>query len=219
MSYVIQASPLTRIFLEEHHDACLADPSILAKPAKFKIEIPRPCGAITLWHNVPTMAASLIAKNKNRLVSDDEIAPLVEWLTNEANPETDIYGVVAVPIETNVADAIMALLYDEKGAGKQEKLLAEIKKKMAASVSSSRDRADARVLRQCGKMYDMVRQTVQTMKKDGKGVYAPSYAEALAMDVLKDQISIRRKPNAKAQEIFERATSDIRDISGEAGAV
>lgn len=171
--------------------------------------VPRPCGAIELWHGVPTLASSLIKKDRNRLAHEDEIAPLVEWLTNEANPETDIYGVVAVPIETNVADAIMALIYDEKGQSKQEKLLTELKKKIAGSISTARERADVRVLRQCGKMYDMVRSTVQALKKDGKGIYSPSYAEALALAVLNEQIAEKRKPNDKAQSLFDRAISDI----------
>ncbi len=208
-TYLVQASPLTKIFLEEWHDKCLANPAIAVKAEKFKVMIPRQCGAIELWHGVPTLASTLIKKNKERLASEDEISPLVEWLTNESNGETDIYGVVSVPIETNVADAIMALLYDEKGEKKQEKLLSELKKNMAASISTARERADARVLRQCGKMYDMVRATVQAMKKDGKGVYAPSYAEALALAVLNEQITEKRKPDDKAQAIFERAISDI----------
>lgn len=209
MTYIVQASPLTKIFLEEWHDKCLADPSILTNTSKFRVMVPRPCGAIELWHGVPTLASTLIQKNKDRKVSEDEISPLVEWLTNESNPETDIYGVVAVPIETNVADAIMAMIYEEKGETKQAKLLADLKKKIAGSISTARDRADARVLRQCGKMYDMVRSTVQTMKKDGKGSYSPSYAEALALSILKDQITEKRKPNDKAQHIFEQAIADI----------
>jgi hypothetical protein len=209
-SYLIQASALTKIFLEDWHEEALRDPtSLFAANQKFVVEIPRPCGAIRLHHNVPTLASSLLVKTKERMVQDDEVSPLVDWLTNEANAETDIYGVVSVPIETNVADAIMALMYDEKGADKQGKLLAELKKNIGKNIATARERADVRVLRQCGKMYDTVRSTVQVMKKDGKGVYSPSYAESLAMTVLQDQIALKRRPNDKAQALFDKAMAGI----------
>lgn len=213
-TYLVQASPLTKIFLEDWHDKCLADPAEALRSSKFRVHIPRPCGAIMLEHGVPTLAATLIAKTKERMVQEDEIAPLVEWLTNETNAETDPWGVVAVPIETNVADAIMALLYDEKKEATQQKLLADLKKRMSVSIHSARERADARVLRQCGKMYDTIKQTAQAMKKDGKGIYSPSYSEALALVVLKDQITLRRAPNEKAQAIFDGAMADIQGATG-----
>jgi hypothetical protein len=207
--YVLQASPLTRIFLPEWQDQCLADPSILTKVDKpFKVHIPRPCGAIELWHNKPTLASSLLPKNKDRLVEEDEISPLVAWLTDEQRAETDIYGVVDVPIQDNIADAIMALLYED-GTDKRAKLLEHTRKEMAKGIVSARQRADARVMRACGKMYNVVKETVEDMKKNGKGVYSPSYSEALALEVMKDVISQRRKPDERAAEMMKGAMSQL----------
>ncbi len=208
-SYIVQASPLTKIFLKEWHDKCLQDPKLIALVEPFVVHIPRPCGAIELKHNVPVLASTLIQTVKERKVQEDEISPLVSWLTHEQNPETDIYGVVAIPIETNVADAIMSLIYDKGSDTSSKKLIDSLRKNLAENIRSARERADARVLRQCNKMYDIVRSTVGLMKKDGKGVYSPSYSEALALDILKDSIKARRAPDDRATKIMESAMSDL----------
>jgi len=207
MTYVVQASPLTKIFLPQWQEVCLTNPEKIVSNQKFTVTIPRPCGSITLVHGVPVVASTLIKQSKARKVEDDETAPLVAWLTDERNAETDIYGVVAVPIETNVADAIMALV--SGGSGGEADLIKDIKKELASSIISARKRADARVMRQCGKMYDVVRETVRAMKADNKGEYSPSYSEALALDILKDQIRKTRAPDNKAQGIFDEAMSDL----------
>lgn len=208
--YLVQASSLSRIFLPEFQAQCLADPeSLLKSCAPFTVVIPRPTGSITLVHNVPVVASSLVVRTKERNIDDDEVSPLVRWLTEENEAETDIYGVVAVPIETNVADAIMSLIHDKDGEELQMKLIREIKAKMAANITEARARADARVMRQCQKMYETVFRTVQAMKKDGKGEYSPSYSEALALDILSDQIAAKRKPDGKSQAMFDKAMNTM----------
>ncbi len=207
-SYLIQASPLSRIFLKEWHDRCLQDPKLLLSEETFLVRIPRPVGAIQLWHNKPTLASSLIVRTKEREVTEDETSPLVLWLTGEQNTETDIYGVVDVPIQETVADAIMAMIYegDEK---KRTKLIEETRKQMAKGIVSARKRADDRVMRACGKMYRIVKATVEDMKKNGKGVYSPSYSEALALEVMKDHIAARRKPDDRAAELMRGAMDQM----------
>ncbi len=210
MSYLVQASTLTKIFLPEWHERCLSDPSLLLKGGEpFEIIIPRPVGSIRLQHNIPVVASTLIAKVKERKVEEDEVSPLVRWLTDENEAETDCYGVVEIPIETNVADAIMSLIYDKDGEEKQMLLLKGIKDRMAKNIADARARADRRVLRQCGKMYSTVRETVQQMKKDGKGDYSPSYSEALALEILRDQIKLRRAPDDRSQAIFNKAMEEV----------
>lgn len=80
---------------------------------------------------------------------------------------------------------------------------------MAAGIIDARQKADARVMRACGKMYNVVKSTVESMKKEGKGIYSPSYAEALAMEVMKDTIASRRKPDERAQEMMRAAMSQM----------
>ncbi len=207
-SYLIQASPLTRIFLPEWHDRCLQNTALLTSSEPFLVRIPRPVGSVELIHNKPTLASSLIARTKEREITEDEISPLVQWLTNESYGETDIYGVVDVPIQETVADAIMAMIYegDDK---KRVKLIEETRCQMAKGIVTARERADARVMRACGKMYSIVKSTVEDMKKNGKGVYAPSYSEALALEIMKDHIAARRKPDDRAAEMMKGAMSQM----------
>lgn len=207
-TYVIAASPLTRIFLPEWHQRCLDDPKLLFSAEPFLVRIPRPVGSIELTYNKPTLASSLLPRTKEREVNEDEVSPLVLWLTGEQNTETDIYGIVDVPIQENVADAIMALLHegDEK---KRLKFIEETRKQMAKGIVTARERADSRVMRACGKMYSIVKTTVEDMKKNGKGIYSPSYAEALALEVMKDTIAKRRKPDDRAAEMMRGAMDQL----------
>lgn len=206
--YVIQASPLTRLFLPEWQGRCLDDPKILTSTEPFTVHVPRPSGAIELVHNKPTLAASLLPRSKERQITEDEVSPLVLWLTGEQNSETDIYGIVDVPIQDDVATAIMGLIYegDEK---RRVKLIEETRKHMAKGIVTARKRADERVMRACGKMYSIVKATVEDMKKNNKGVYMPSYSESLAMEVMKDIIAQRRKPDERAAEMMRKAMEHL----------
>ncbi len=207
-TYVLQASPLSRLFIPGWQDRCLQDPSILTKADPFTMTIPRPSGAIQLTHNKPTLASTLLPRSKEREVTEDEVSPLVLWLTNEQNHETDIYGVVEIPIQDNVAEAIMMLIHEDND-DKRAKFLLESRKAMAKGIVTARARADARVMRACGKMYSIIKATVEDMKKNGKGVYSPSYSEALALEVMKDTIANRRKPDERAAEMLKGAMAHL----------
>lgn len=205
-SYVVQASPFTRLVLPDYQQECVDDPSILKLSKPFLVRIPRSTGAVELVHNKPTLASTLIPSTKERLVTEDEISPLILWLTEQE--ETDLYGVVAVPIQEDVADAIMALIHE--GDDKRRfKLIEETRKNMAEGIVKAREKADARVMKACDRMNSIVVQTVQDMKKNGKGVYAPSYSEALALNIMRDSIARRRKPDEQASELMRKAIEDM----------
>jgi hypothetical protein len=209
--YLLQASTLTKLFLPEWHMKCLENPKILADPTPFRVHIPRAVGAIELWHNRPVLAASLIAqpgKKKSREVTDDEVTPLVQWLTNPQNSETDQWGVVEIPVENDLADTIMAMIYEGK-TDEREKFMQSMKAKMGKAVAQARELADQRVMRSCDKIYKVVKQTVEHMKKTNSGVYSPSYSEALAMTVMKDTISARRRPDEAAANMMRQAMSQM----------
>lgn len=210
MSYLLQASPLTRIFLPEWHYKCLEDPKLLFSSAPFRVRVPRAVGSIELTHGKPVLAASLIKQEgkKTREVTEDEVSPLVLWLTNTQNSETDQWGIVEIPVEQDLADTVMSLVYEGKDDERQ-KFMEHMKKKMAETIKQARELADARVMRACGKMYNTVKSTVEHMKKTNAGVYAPSYSEALAMTVMKDQIETRRKPDERAAALMRGAMSSM----------
>lgn len=208
MSYLLQASPLTRLFIPEWHQRLLVNPGLIMSSETFKVHIPRPVGAIELWHGKPILASTLTPRSKTREVTEDEVTPLVQWLVNEQNAETDIWGVVEIPVQNDIADAIMLLIQD--GNDKEhQKLLADTRAKMASAIIEGRKKADERVKRACGKMYNIVKATVDEYQKNNKGIYSPSYSEALAMEVMKSTIKERRQPDQKAAEMMTRAMSEL----------
>ncbi len=208
--YLLQASTLTKLFLPEWHYRCLEEPKLLADPTPFRVHIPRAVGAIELWHNKPVLASSLISQSgkKTREVTEDEVTPLVQWLTNIQNSETDQWGVVEIAVEQDLADTIMALIYEGK-TDEREKFMQNMKAKMSAAVMQAREIADQRVMRSCGKIYNVVKQTVEHMKKNNSGVYSPSYSEALAMTVMKDTIAQRKRPDEAAAHMMRNAMSQM----------
>lgn len=217
-TYIVQASPLTKIFLPEWRDRCLENPELIADTKPFEINIPRPCGDIQLTHMVPVIATTLIPRSmldaqsgkSTRLKIEENVAdPLIAWLTEENNSETDPWGVVAIPIETNVADAVMTLIHEKDGAKAGKKLISEIHAKLQSDIIGARERADARVRRHCQKTYNTILETANELRKSGKGQYAPSVTEALALEILRDQIAVRRKADSRTQQIFERAMTEV----------
>jgi preprotein translocase subunit SecD len=212
--YLLQASVLTKLFLPEWHFKCLEDPKTLfdTRAEPFRVRIPRAVGAIELYHNKPVLASSLLAYpegvKKTREVTDDEVSPLVEWLTNPQNSETHQWGVVEIKVERDIADTIMAMLYEGK-TEEREDLLKKSRERMGKAIQEARLIADERVMQMCGKIYSTVKSTVEHMKKNNIGVYSPSYAEALAMTVMKDQISAHRVPNDRASAMMNAAIGQM----------
>lgn len=209
MIYVMQASPLTRLRLPEWQHRCLENPALLQSSEPFKVHIPRASGDVILTHRKLTPPSELI-KRGERMIEDDEITPLVSWLTDEHSFETDMYGVVSIAVSDSVADAIMAMVI-EGNTDRVQEIMKESKAQMAADFVKARKLADERVMRACGKMYLVVKATMDELKKNNKGLYSPSYSEALMMEVMAETIKERRKPDLKAQEMMNKALSQLQE--------
>jgi DNA-binding protein Fis len=203
MIYVMQASPVTRLCLPEWHTRCLDKPELLYSKDPFEVFIPRTCGGIRLTHMKITPPSDLIPKGP-RLVEEDEIKPLVAWLTDENSMETDMYGVVAVEVGNDLADAVMSLIItgDDK---KAKEAMADNRAQMQKAFKEALLKADERVMRACGRMYNIVRQTVDYMKKNNLGAYSPSLAEALSFEVMSKTVAERRAQESKAQAMMDKA--------------
>lgn len=207
MIYLMQASPITRMALPEWQLKCIENPELLKSNEPFTVHIPRPCGGISLVHRKLTPPTDLI-KRGDRLIEEDEVSPLVNWLTDEHSFETDIYGVVSIRVGDSVADALMAVILGGE-TDQLAKIVAESKEQMKKDFAKAQAQADERVMRACGKMFRVVKETVAEMKKNNKGIYSPSYAEALMMEVMKDTIAQKRRPDMKAQQMMDRAMEQL----------
>lgn len=206
IQYVMQASPLTRIRLPEWHIKCLNNPDLINSPEPFTVTIPRTLGAIQLVHKKVTLASSLRPKIKNRLAEEDEVTPLVHWLTSPHEMETDIWGVVALKVDEQIADQIIGLVLNQGDAkGKAGEAIKDLQRDLAKSFQASQREADERVTRALARLYNVVKGTVEFMKKNNMGVYSPSYAEALALHTISDSVKQREVHDVQASNLLRKA--------------
>lgn len=127
--YVMQASPLSRIFLPRWQRELIAKPALIFElKEKFEVIVPRASGAIRLWSMKPVHMFNLLpkkaytqdAEGKLREVKGarqgvgDETRDLVPWLTGGpdgmGSEETDIYGIVQLDIGTDVVSDMVELM-------------------------------------------------------------------------------------------------------------
>jgi len=220
--YVVQASPLSKIFCREWEEKCLEDPSIIAKsePGLFKVSIKRPSGGIVLHHMKPVHASTLIPRlqtlpdggqSKTRDVDDDEVSPLVQWLAGVDGrycEDTDIYGVVAIDVGNQFESALQELMHLtmetaadgtkkdsvlKKQAAVQKAIIVDMDEKLKLA----RKQADERVKRALAITHNNLLKSWEALKSDGKGTYAPSSQEALGYFVMKAEIDRRLELNRK----------------------
>jgi hypothetical protein len=204
--YIIQASPLTRIRLPEWHLKCLNNPELISSPEPFDVVIPRTLGAVKLRHKQVTLASTLIPRIKNRAAEEDEVAPLVRWLTSPHETETDIWGVVALKLDHDVADQIIGLILNHGGKdSKVKKSIEEVQQGLIKSFQASQKEADELVIRALSKLYNVVKQTRDFMKKNNMGVYSPSFAEGLAIHVVNDSVKQREIADQQAARLMMQA--------------
>jgi len=206
--YVVQSSVLTKLRLPEWQQACLENPKLLYSPEPFSVRIPRASGDVTLIHKKITPGWELLKKNPNRVTDEDEITPLVNWLTDEHNTETDIWGVVAIKVGDDITNSIMTLMM-ENDKERVKEMMDDTQSKMRQEFAKAQKIADERVMRACGRIYNVVKSTVEDMKKNNKGIYDPSFSEALCFEVMKDTIRKRSEPHMKAKEMMDNAFSAL----------
>lgn len=222
MTYVVQASPFTKIFTREWATKCVEDPTLIEKssPKLFEVKVPRPCGGLKLTHLVPVHAATLIPRSQKdedgndlgqtRTVDEDEMTPLVEWLTGERSEETHIYGVIAVAVgnsfESGLQDMMMLAMESAQAgskqamdaiAKKQAKIQREIAESLTKSLAEATKTANERVKRALSITHNNLLKSWEALRADGKGTYTPSVQEALGHFIIKAEVDRKIELNKK----------------------
>lgn len=207
--YVIQASPLSKLFMAEWSNQCLKDPKRLVDPEhKFWVRIPRACGGIVMEHNVPQHVSKLLPYQDTREVTQDEVTPLVNWLCGGPDgngEETDIYGVVAVEINVDITADLVSMLTTRVSAKAIAARQAEIVEQLQQQIISTREIADKRVKRALKATYNNLVAEWERIKQAGGGVYAPSVSEALAAHVLAEEIKSHAETTQAAFDLVAKA--------------
>lgn len=225
MTYIVQASPLTKIFMPEWERKCIDDPTLIeaSSPGLFKVRVKRPIGGLVLEHLKPRHVTTLLprlttmpdgAKMVTRKVEEDEVSPLLKWLTDPASEETDVWGVVEIEIGNQFEDAMTELIglalqggTDEEQAAVLKRQIAiqrDVAKSMSVRIAEARKVADERVKRALRITHNNLIKSWEALVGDGKGRYEPSAQESLGYRVLKFEIE-RRTASQKAinQEMAE----------------
>lgn len=218
--YVVQASPFSKIFTREWGEKCLHKPELigLSERGGFTVTVPRSFGAIRLKHLVPVHAATLVVRNQTdangeslgqtRKIEDDEMTPLVDWLTSERSEQTHIYGIVAIDIGKSFEEAMqemMALAMQSAESGgdnkdlmkKQAALQKQVAKDIGGALETARAEADRRVKHALSITHSNLLKSWEALKTDGKGTYAPSLTEALGQYVIKAEIDRKLELNRR----------------------
>lgn len=216
--YVIQASPLTKMFMPEWEQKCLEQPELIGSSVPFTVRVPRATGGIVLEHNKPVHVSKLIPPNPNRKVEVDEVKDLIPWLCggdDRPSDETDIYGIVVLDIDMAVTHTISSMLGDPELLSPDEKVREAamrrqidqqrtIQAAISAKMEAARERANARVKRALKITHaNLIRQWEQNVA-NGKGKYPPSAAEALGAFVLAEEI---KKASDAKQKLMENMTN------------
>lgn len=217
--YVIQASPLTKIFLPEWESVCIADPSKINTADPFTVRVPRSTGAIILEHNKPVQVQSLIRYNGLRRVETDETKDVVFWLTDEMSHETNIWGVVPLDIDNQASSLINGMLSapDIMGTTPEDlesatRRFAEMQQQivlhMRRSIETARERANEKVKKQLKLTHHNLIRQWENNQTVGGGAYPPSATEALGAWVLSEEI---KKASSAKQAMIQNLNELVKN--------
>lgn len=222
-SYVVQASPLSKLFMHGWAEKLEADPHLIFDQTPFEVSIPKTNGAIKLVHNKPVHITKLEPPQPSRVKDEynvDDLEGMVLWLIGgedgQRSEETDIYGVVGLDIDMDVSGSLADVaLFDpdsKEDKAKAQKKFAEVQndlvKKTKTALTSARERADWRVKRAMRNTHLNLMKQYETLKTEGKGVYAPSVAEAIGAFVLKQEIEKSSENRRKMVEMLANTMNE-----------
>lgn len=217
--YVIQASPLSKLFMLEWQRKCEENPDVVWDTTPFQIVVPRSSGALHFTHLKPVKSHQILPPQPNRVKDDyisDDPDGTIMWLTGgedgQRSEETDIYGVVALNLDMDISAALsdVALMVEADGekAKRVQKNFQDLQKDLVsqtkAAVESAKKIADERVRRAMRITHVNLVKQFEVLKTEGKGVYTPSIAEAVGAHVLASEIE---KSGENRRKMFERMTA------------
>lgn len=227
--YILQASPYSKLWMRQFHKECEKNPKLVEEVSAFQVLIPRSAGAITLIHNQPVHIQKLLPRNPNQKADEHcplERETLVEWLTGGVDGmrcnETDIYGVVALDLETDLSAAVINLVSamgDENdkikkdAEGELRELTRKVKEESKSKMKDARALADARVVRALKTTHRNLMKEYETMKQEGKGRYEPSIAEAIGTFILREELKTISQSRNEMLKGFDSVMRETHTLS------
>jgi len=219
-SYVVQASPLSKLFMSTWTSRCEENPELVFSSDPFIVTIPKTNGALQLTHNKPVHITKLEPHNPNRVRDEylvDDLDGMVMWLIGgedgQRSEETDIYGVVGLNIDMDLSSALSDVALfdaeDPKEKDKAQKKYLDVQKALVAktkiALTEATELANSRVRRAMKNTHVNLMRQYDTMRTEGKGVYAASVAEAIGAYVLANEIEKSSTNSKKMQDLLASA--------------
>ncbi len=213
MSYVIQASPLSKLYMRGMAEVIEQNPALVYEATPFKVLIPRSAGAIEMVHNEPVLASKLLKRSPNQLRdlhNFNELENLVMWLTGgpdgTQSQETDIYGVVELEIDLDFGPEIFSITQTKKDDNALVKLQKKITAQAADAIVKARDIADMRVKRALKMTHNNLVRQYEEIKTAGGQPYAPSAAEYIGSLILRTEVN---KANEMRKKRFDQVVETM----------
>lgn len=185
------------------------EPNRILEKVEFEVRIPRAFGGLVFQHAKPVPVSKVMPVYPGRIANGnrhdnnhqiDDLPRLVAWLTGGPegtdSSETDMYGIAQLDIDMDVSGALsdIALFEDKdessrkKAAKSYEEIQRELIKKAKTGLERAREIADMRVKKQLKKTHQNLLKQYDTLKQDGKGIYAPSTVEAIGAFILSQEV-------------------------------
>lgn len=230
--YIIQASPLSKLFQRAYQAQCKKDFNFLKHGfdidehlqvdengnaiagTPFTVTVPRTFGALKFTHNKPVLTGEILPKRKG--IKEQEHNPIIEddvvhWLLEKR--ETDVFGIVDLPVAFDVTSIISGLM--SMPAEESKKGFAELQKDFVSDIrkgiESARARADERVLTQMRMTHNNLLKQYEALKQDGKGTYTPSLCEIIGAEILDTEL---KKLNSENQNMMARFNNNMGTMMG-----
>jgi hypothetical protein len=226
--YVVQASPLSKLFMSEWQSRIEANPDLVfSSDEHFEVRVPRAFGGLTFYHNKPVSSHKVLPampfsqKHPDNIIKDLE--GTISWLTGGPDgmrsEETDIYGIVALRVDLDISGALtdVALFAEadtetatKKAAKKYADLQQELLKKTKDALKDAKELANTRVRRALKTTHINLMRQYEILRTDGKGVYSPSVAEAVGAHILAQEID---KAGENRKKMLERLSQVMQETT------
>lgn len=215
-TYVVQASPLSKLFMREWHARIEEEPDLVFADVPFTVTVPRTSGALVFEHNKPVHINNILPKQPSRKKDEylvDDVEVVINWLTGgvtgDRSEETDIYGVVGLDLDMDISAALADIVTiadnDGESSKKAIKNFDDMQKALKAKAKTAhieaQKLADSRVRRAIEITHINLKKSFEAMNTQGLRPYTPSVAEAVGAHILAKAIDESGK---RRREMLER---------------
>lgn len=198
-------TPLAKVFVPRFQKKLVANPDLIFDDGSlcsdwadgYDIKVYKPSGDYLL---------------KWRYPKEEQNAALIEWLTGgpEGNwsPETDIYGIVQIPMGIQEQGELYALIEEEISGKKIDRK--SFRNRMKTAIMEAHARSEARVMKAIETTFSNLKKQYAANRENNFGLYEPSQSEFLCVHVVR---KAQEKQETGDLEIASKMESIMEEIA------